>query len=165
MTDRIEVAGLSVAEPLHSFVEGALPQAGLDAEAFWQGVAQLLADLTPRNAEVLRIRDELQSRIDEFHRASPGPVDPEAYLAFLREIGYLAEVDESAPAAAATAFVTTEGVDEEIRQQSGPQLVVPLLNRRFAANAVNARWGSLYDALYGTDAIDRSGRPCRGREL
>ncbi|QWT24716.1 malate synthase G [Subtercola sp. PAMC28395] len=152
MIDRIDVAGLSVAVPLHDFVAEALPQAGLDAQTFWGGVAELLADLTPRNLELLRTRDELQRQIDDFHRAAPGPVEPQQYLSFLREIGYLVEGDPGQ----ATGFVTTEGVDEEIRSQAGPQLVVPLLNRRFAANAVNARWGSLYDALYGTDAIDQS---------
>jgi malate synthase len=154
MSDRIDAAGLSVARPLYDFVTDALPETGLETEAFWSGVSALLRDLAPRNAELLDIRDDMQTRIDEFHRAAPGPVDETEYLTFLREIGYLvaAETDETP----ALRYVTTEGVDEEIRQ-AGPQLVVPLLNRRFAANAVNARWGSLYDAFYGTDAIDRSG--------
>ncbi|RFA15715.1 malate synthase G [Subtercola boreus] len=155
MTDRIPAAGLSVVAPLHRFVAEALPQAGLDADTFWAGVADLLRDLTPRNAELLQIRDTLQSQIDDFHRAHPGAVDPVEYTAFLEGIGYLKA--DGGDAESAAAFVITEGVDVEIRAQSGPQLVVPLLNRRFAANAVNARWGSLYDALYGTDAIDRSG--------
>ncbi|RFA08245.1 malate synthase G [Subtercola boreus] len=160
MTDRIQAAGLSVAAPLHRFVAEALPQAGLDAVTFWSGVAGLLGDLTPRNAGLLATRDALQGQIDDFHRDHPGAVDPVEYTAFLERIGYL-EADEG-DAAPGAAFVTTEGVDLEIRAQSGPQLVVPLLNRRFAANAVNARWGSLYDALYGTDAIDRSGEQAVG---
>jgi malate synthase len=155
MNDRITAAGLSIARPLHDFVSKALPETGLEAQAFWSGVAALLGDLAPRNAELLRIRDDLQTTIDEFHRAAPGPVDETAYLAFLHEIGYL--VAAEAADSPAAGYVTTDGVDDEIRLQSGPQLVVPLLNRRFAANAVNARWGSLYDAFYGTDAIARTG--------
>ncbi|GGF11962.1 malate synthase G [Subtercola lobariae] len=159
MTKRIEAAGLSIAEPLYDFAAEAVALAGLDADRFWADVASLLRDFTPRNVELLRVRDDLQSLIDDFHRENPGSVDADTYLAVLREIGYL--VDE--PAADAVT-VTTEGVDDEIRLQSGPQLVVPLLNRRFAANAVNARWGSLYDALYGTDAIDRTGDLAVGAE-
>ncbi|MCU1481379.1 MAG: malate synthase [Subtercola sp.] len=157
MSDRVAAAGLSVARPLYDFVSETLPETGLQAEAFWEGVAALLGDLTPRNAELLGIRDDLQARIDAYHRAAPGPVDAERYLAFLREIGYLTGPADGADVSPAAGYVTTEGVDDEIRLQAGPQLVVPLLNRRFAANAVNARWGSLYDALYGTDAIDRTG--------
>jgi malate synthase len=155
MNDRISAAGLSIARPLHDFVRKALPETGLEAEAFWSGVAALLGDLAPRNAELLGIRDDLQTKIDEFHRAAPGPIDETAYLAFLHEIGYLVAVEAAESPAAG--YVTTDGVDDEIRLQAGPQLVVPLLNRRFAANAVNARWGSLYDAFYGTDAIARTG--------
>jgi malate synthase len=152
--ERITAAGLSIARPLYDFVSDALPETGLEAERFWLGVAALLGDLAPRNAELLGIRDNLQTRIDDFHRTAPGPVDPQAYLAFLKEIGYLVQNSDAAPSAG---YVSTEGVDDEIRLQAGPQLVVPLLNRRFAANAVNARWGSLYDAFYGTDAIARMG--------
>jgi malate synthase len=154
MNDRITATRLSIARPLYDFVSDALPGTGLEADVFWAGVARLLADLAPRNAELLGIRADLQTRIDDFHRAAPGPVDPQAYLAFLQEIGYLVQSSDGAPSAG---YVKTEGVDDEIRLQAGPQLVVPLLNRRFAANAVNARWGSLYDAFYGTDAIDRTG--------
>ncbi len=114
MNDRVTAAGLSVARPLYDFVSETLPQTGVQAETFWEGVAALLADLAPQNAELLRTRDDLQARIDAFHRAAPGPVDPEAYLAFLREIGYL--VDDPAAAAgnggAPAPFVTTQGVDD-----------------------------------------------------
>ncbi len=151
MSDRIEVAGLAVASPLYDFVtEVALPGTGIEPDRFWNGVAAIFGELAPRNRELLEIRARIQAKIDDFHRAAPGPVEEEKYLAFLREIGYL--VDDPGEVTA-----TTAGVDAEIAEQAGPQLVVPLLNRRFAANAVNARWGSLYDALYGTDAIDRDG--------
>ncbi|MFD1823548.1 malate synthase G [Brevibacterium otitidis] len=155
-TPMVTRAGLQVAQMLADFAEQqALPAAGLDAEAFWTGVAGLLADLTPRNRELLTIRDTLQSQIDAYHRAHPGAPDPQAYRAFLEEIGYLV------PAPADLA-ITTSGVDPEITEQAGPQLVVPVSNARFAINAANARWGSLYDACYGTDAIDQSGELAPG---
>ena len=115
-------------------------------------------DLAPRNRELLARRDELQSRIDDWHRTHPGTPDAAAYTDFLREIGYLLE--EPADVA-----VTTEGVDDEVATIAGPQLVVPLLNARFATNAVNARWGSLYDALYGTDVISHDGDLAPGERL
>ncbi len=151
MTDRVQTGGLDVAASLHRFVEDeALPGSGLDPQAFWDGAAAIVHDLAPRNRELLARRDELQARIDEWHREHPGTPDPDAYTAFLREIGYL--LDEPADVA-----VTTTGVDDEVATIAGPQLVVPLLNARFATNAVNARWGSLYDALYGTDVIATDG--------
>ncbi len=151
MPARIDVAGLRVDAILYDFiVDEALPGTGVDADAFWQGTADLIDELSPRNRSLLAKRDELQSRIDEFHTAHPGQPEPEAYRAFLREIGYLADEPESFQ-------VTVDGVDTEIAEQAGPQLVVPLLNARFALNAANARWGSLYDALYGTDAIPVAG--------
>jgi malate synthase len=156
MTARIDVAGLQVDATLYDFiVEEALPGTGVDPEAFWLGAAELIDDLSPRNRGLLAIRDDLQRQIDEFHAARPGQPEPGPYKAFLREIGYL--VDEPA------AFqVTVSGVDSEITEQAGPQLVVPLLNARFAINAANARWGSLYDALYGTDVIPETGSLARG---
>ncbi|WP_349829044.1 malate synthase G [Brevibacterium litoralis] len=146
-----ERAGLQVAAPLLSYVESeALPAAGIDADTFWSGLASILADLAPRNRELLAVRDDIQAKIDEYHRANPGQPDPEAYKAFLTEIGYLVPEPEDFT-------ITTSGVDEEITSQAGPQLVVPVTNARFAINAANARWGSLYDALYGTDAISSEG--------
>ncbi|BDZ39772.1 malate synthase G [Microbacterium suwonense] len=145
-THYLDRADLRVAAPIVEFAEASLTDAGIDADAFWSGVSGIVHELGPRNAELLGIRDELQSRIDDYHRANPGRPDPDAYRAFLTEIGYLA------PEPAGTQ-VTTENVDPEIATTAGPQLVVPLLNARFALNAANARWGSLYDALYGTDAI------------
>ncbi|HKT86756.1 MAG TPA: malate synthase G [Novosphingobium sp.] len=149
MTGRVERAGLQVDAGLAEFVEGeVLPPIGQDAAGFWSGFAQLLAALAPRNKALLQKRDELQARIDAWHVARAGkPIDQGEYQAFLTEIGYL--VPE--PAAFA---IGTKGVDHEIAAMAGPQLVVPVLNARFLLNAVNARWGSLYDALYGTDALD-----------
>ncbi len=155
---RVQVGGLDVATSLHRFVEEeALPGTGLDPQQFWDGVGALVRDLAPRNRELLARRDELQSRLDDWHREHPGTPDQEAYTAFLREIGYLLdEPDEVA--------VTTSGVDDEVARIAGPQLVVPLLNARFATNAVNARWGSLYDALYGTDVISQEGDLAPGQD-
>ncbi|MGA8847692.1 MAG: malate synthase G [Nocardioides sp.] len=149
--DRVQVGGLAVARSLHRFiVEEALPGSGIEADAFWHGADALIHDLTRRNAELLARREDLQARIDAFHTENPGAPDPEAYAAFLTEIGYLVEEPHAVE-------VTTANVDDEVARIAGPQLVVPLLNARFATNAVNARWGSLYDALYGTDVISRDG--------
>ena len=149
MSNHLETNGLHVAEELYSFVrDEALPGTGLDAGEFWDGAAGLIAEFSPRVRELLEVRDRLQQQIDEYHRTQGGAeIDPEAYEEFLRSIGYLVEEP-------ADFSISTDGVDSEIASVSGPQLVVPLLNARFAANAANARWGSLYDALYGTDAID-----------
>src|ERR1700722_11635144 len=150
MTDRTQAAGLQVATSLHRFIEDeALPAAGIDLSgpAFWAGVAQIIADLTPVNQALLRRRDELQAAIDSWHRANAGqPHDAAKYRAFLEEIGYL--VADPGPFQ-----IATDGVDPEIASIAGPQLVVPVTNARFAINAAYARWGSLYDAFYGTDAI------------
>ncbi|MEW1920015.1 malate synthase G [Pseudarthrobacter oxydans] len=155
MSNRIETNGLNVAEELYAFVRNeALPGTGIEEEAFWSGAAALIGQFSPQVRDLLGVRDRLQQQIDEFHRSSgQTALDPEAYESFLREIGYLQ--DEPADFS-----ITTDGVDPEIATVSGPQLVVPLLNARFAANAANARWGSLYDALYGTDVIDEA----EGRE-
>ncbi len=151
MTTRIQCHQLQVDAALHQFIENeALPGTGLAAEAFWQGFSELAHDLAPKNRALLLERDRLQSEIDAWHRAHPGPIgDMAAYRAFLESIGYLL-------AAPARFAVSTAGVDTEISQQAGPQLVVPVMNARYALNAANARWGSLYDALYGTDAIPQS---------
>ncbi|RDE04625.1 malate synthase G [Sphingomonas aracearum] len=148
MTERVDRAGLQVAAPLANFLEEcALPGSGVAPDAFWRGVADIFARFAPENAALLATRDALQARIDAWHRERAGrPIDAAEYQAFLREIGYL--VDEPAP------FTIAPGaVDDEVACIAGPQLVVPILNARFLLNAANARWGSLYDALYGTDAI------------
>jgi malate synthase len=141
-------AGLSAASPLAALIEDeVLPGLDIGADVFWAGAADLFARFAPLNRALLAKRDELQARIDAWHKARRGqPHDPAASECFLREIGYL--VDEPAPFA-----IGTERVDDEVARLAGPQLVVPILNARFVLNAANARWGSLYDALYGTDAL------------
>jgi len=148
MSERVERAGLSVAAELALFIENdVLPDLGIDWADFWQGVAGIFAAFAPRNRALLDKRDAMQDAIDAWHVQRAGqPFDAAAYQAFLREIGYL--VPEPAPFA-----VTTANVDPELATMAGPQLVVPALNARFVLNAANARWGSLYDALYGTDAL------------
>ena len=147
MSERVQVAGLQVAAPLHELiVNEALPGTGVDATVFWQGLADLVRDLGPRNRALLAERDTLQEKIDQWHRDNPGRHADPAYREFLEEIGYLREAPEDFT-------VTTANVDREIAEVAGPQLVVPVNNARYALNAANARWGSLYDALYGTDVI------------
>ncbi len=148
MEERVERHGLRVARVLARFLEEeALPGSGVDADTFWSGFAQLVAEMTPRNAALLARRDALQARIDSWFRERRGKGEPvEASEKFLRSIGYIADdVDDFT--------IDTGDVDPEIASISGPQLVVPITNARYALNAANARWGSLYDALYGTDAL------------
>jgi malate synthase len=156
MTARIDLKGISVAKSLSDFVETeVLPGTGVAKERFWSGLAQLVAEFAPRNAELLTVRDKLQALIDGYHRANRNRFDPDTYERFLRKIGYL--LPEPAPFS-----IRTEKVDAEIARIAGPQLVVPLSNARYALNAANARWGSLYDALYGTDVIPEHGGAARG---
>lgn len=148
MTARTTVHGLQVATELYRFIEDkVLPGTGVDSAKFWAGFDKIVSDLAPKNAALLAERDRIQADMDAWHTANPGPIkDMAAYRAHLEKIGYLVPVP-------ADTKVTTSNVDAELATQAGPQLVVPILNARYALNAANARWGSLYDALYGTDAI------------
>jgi malate synthase len=148
MTDRVSAGNLRVARVLYDFVNNeALPGTDIDPDSFWSGVDKVVNDLTPKNQDLLNRRDQLQAQIDKWHRQRViEPLDVDAYRQFLTEIGYL----QPEPG---DFTITTSGVDDEITKTAGPQLVVPVLNARFALNAANARWGSLYDALYGTDVI------------
>ncbi|HEY4202944.1 MAG TPA: malate synthase G [Devosiaceae bacterium] len=158
MADYVEKAGLRVDTKLVGFVEDeALKGLDLSAEQFWSGFAVLVREFAPRNKEFLSIRDRLQGQIDDWHRANGSVAsDPNGYQALLRQIGYL--VDEPGDFS-----IETEGLDPEISRICGPQLVVPVSNARYALNAANARWGSLYDALYGTDVIAREGELMPGK--
>lgn len=157
MAEGVRVADLEVAAPLHRFVaEEALPATGLEEATFWAGVSALVHELGPRNRDLLTRRDELRDQIDAYHRDGR-PLRFDSYGAFLRDIGYLSDEPDDF-------VISTSSVDPEIAELAGPQLVVPLLNARFAVNAANARWGSLYDALYGTDVIPRTGAFAPGNE-
>ncbi|MFI7000985.1 malate synthase G [Nocardia sp. NPDC050175] len=158
MTERIQVGGLQVASVLHEFIENeALPGTGVDSAAFWAGAEQVINDLAPRNRALLAERDEIQGKVDAWHAEHPGAdYDKAAYKSFLGEIGYLR-------AEPADFQIATQNVDTEIATTAGPQLVVPVMNARFAINAANARWGSLYDALYGTDAISEANGAEKGK--
>ncbi|APV40365.1 malate synthase G [Pseudomonas frederiksbergensis] len=158
MTEHVQVGGLQVAKVLFDFVNNeAIPGTGLTADKFWAGADKVIHDLAPKNKALLAKRDDIQARIDAWHQARAGVAhDAVAYKAFLQDIGYLLPeaVDFQA---------TTQNVDDEIARMAGPQLVVPVMNARFALNASNARWGSLYDALYGTDAISEADGAEKGK--
>ena len=154
MTARTAIHNLQVANPLLSFInDQMLPATGVDKDKFWKGFNDIVADLAPKNIALLAERDRIQTAMDEWHTANPGPVAEgkamKAYRKFLSQIGYLVPEPRNAQA-------TTANVDAELAKLAGPQLVVPILNARYALNAANARWGSLYDALYGTDAISEA---------
>jgi malate synthase len=145
--NRIEKHGLAIDEALHAFlVEEAIPGSGIEPEHFLEGFSRIVHELAPKNRALLKTRDALQEKLDEWYRKNGAPNDSAAYEAFLREIGYLLPEGPDFK-------VETGDVDAEIAEIAGPQLVVPVMNARYALNAANARWGSLYDALYGTDAI------------
>ena len=154
---RIQAGGLQVAGVLHDFVQHrAAPGTGITPEAIWAGLAQLVTEFGPKNAALLKQRDDLQAKLDTWHQANCGrPVTAEAQREFLNEIGYLVPEGENF-------HIATANVDAEIAEIAGPQLVVPVNNARYALNAANARWGSLYDALYGTNAISEEGGCARG---
>gem|GEM_PF-1534434 len=155
--DRIEKFGLKIDAGLHRFlVEEAMPGTGIDAEHFFEQLSALVHDLAPKNRALLAKRDELQAKLDAWYRQNGAPSDIETYQAFLRDIGYL--LSEGGDFS-----VSTANVDPEIATIAGPQLVVPVMNARYALNAANARWGSLYDALYGTDAISDADGAEKGR--
>ncbi|MEG0966512.1 MAG: malate synthase G [Pseudomonas sp.] len=158
MTEHVQVGGLQVAKVLFDFVNNeAIPGTGVNAEQFWVGAEKIINDLAPKNKALLAKRDALQAQIDAWHQARKGQAhDAVAYKAFLQDIGYL--LPEAADFQA-----STQNVDDEIARMAGPQLVVPVMNARFALNASNARWGSLYDALYGTDAISEAGGAEKGK--
>ena len=158
MTARTTVHGLQVATPLYRFIEDrVLPGTGVASSTFWKGFDAIVHELAPKNAALLAERDRLQAAIDGWHTAHPGPIgDMKAYRNFLKEIGYLRKPPGKVK-------VSTANVDAELARQAGPQLVVPILNARYALNAANARWGSLYDALYGTDALPEAGGADRGK--
>jgi malate synthase len=153
---RIQTGKLSVDQGLADAVKTILEGTGLEETAFWSAAETVFRDFTPRNRELLTKRDRMQAAMDEWHRSHPGqPTDKQTYHAFLREIGYLVPEGEDF-------VITTENVDPEIATIAGPQLVVPATNARFALNAANARWGSLYDALYGSDVIEKEDVPSKG---
>ncbi|WP_029527315.1 malate synthase G [Polaromonas glacialis] len=157
-TERTTAHGLQVATGLYRFIEDkVLPGTGVESSQFWTGFDAIVSDLAPKNIALLAERDRLQTELDAWHGAHPGPIaDMPAYRAFLEQIGYLVPQPE-------TVAITTANVDAELAVQAGPQLVVPILNARYALNAANSRWGSLYDALYGTDAIPETDGAEKGK--
>src|SRR5215204_2195178 len=160
MANFVTIDGLKVNEELYSLVRDEIaPGTGVDPQSFWISLGQIVTDLGPKNHQLLAKRRELQNRIDDWCRAKRGqPFDIGEYRAFLIDVGYLLPEGENF-------HVATTNVDREIAEVSGPQLVVPLDNARYALNAANARWGSLYDALYGTDVIPRTSELAPGKGL
>lgn len=157
MSQRVQVGGLQVAKELYDFINNeALPGTGVDVEQFWHRFDSIVHDLAPRNRELLAKRDDIQAQIDAWHRDNRDSFNFDNYKSFLQEIGYLLPEGEDFTA-------TTENVDPEMATMAGPQLVVPVMNARYALNAANARWGSLYDALYGTDAISEENGAEKGK--
>ncbi|WP_417532924.1 malate synthase G [Marinobacterium stanieri] len=157
MSQRVQVGGLQVAKELYDFINNeALPGTGVDVEQFWNRFDSIVHDLAPRNRELLAKRDDIQAQIDAWHRDNRDSFNFDNYKSFLQEIGYLLPEGEDFTA-------TTENVDPEMATMAGPQLVVPVMNARYALNAANARWGSLYDALYGTDAISEENGAEKGK--
>ena len=158
MTQRTPIHRLQVASNLHQFInDKVLPGTGVPPDKFWRGFDAIVADLAPKNTALLAERDRLQAEQDAWHKANPGEIkDMKAYRAFLEKIGYLVPVPKNVK-------TTTSNVDDELAKQAGPQLVVPVLNARYTLNAANARWGSLYDALYGTDALPEDGGAEKGK--
>ncbi len=157
-TPRTQAHNLQVATVLHTFInEQVLPGTGVSSDKFWKGFDAIVADLSPKNIALLAERDRLQTAQDAWHKANPGPIsDMKAYRAFLEKIGYLVPAPKNVT-------TTTSNVDDELAKQAGPQLVVPVLNARYALNAANARWGSLYDALYGTDVLSEDDGAEKGK--
>jgi malate synthase len=157
MTERVQIGGIQVAKTLYDFVNNeAIPGTGVDADKFWAEFDKIVNELAPRNRELLAKRDAIQEKLDSWNREHKGQtLDMAEYKAFLKEIGYLVDEPEDFK-------ITTANVDPEVATMAGPQLVVPIMNARFALNAANARWGSLYDALYGTDAISEEGGAQKG---
>ena len=157
-TQRTQVRSLQVATNLYKFIETqVLPNTGVNSEKFWKGFDAIVQDLAPKNIALLAERDRLQTEMDAWHHQHPGPIaNMKAYRKFLEKIGYLVPQPNKVKA-------TTKNVDAELALQAGPQLVVPVLNARYALNAANARWGSLYDALYGTDALPETGGAEKGK--
>ncbi|MEM8708228.1 MAG: malate synthase G, partial [Actinomycetota bacterium] len=154
----VTIGSLEIADELHDFVRDTLlPGTDVSAETFWSGFAELLAELAPSNAELLTRRDEIQELIDQYLVEHRDDLDPDHYADFLREIGYLKYFADDVS-------VETDNVDPEIASVAGPQLVVPLDNARYALNAANARWGSLYDAYYGTDVIGDDDGAAKGKK-